>query len=463
MKNNRSVIKWLIMLVSMVAMVFLGQQQVTAQAATIDGSSYVTSAKVLNGPNFKVNSTINVEYHLEFGDTPLHSGDVISIPLPDNLKSSKSDTFNVTGPDGKTVIGTATVAKGGNTIEVTLNEKAEGLTDKVLDLKIATKYNDKKFGEQPVNFPNNITDQINIEPDLDNMTKKGTIQDDNTIKWSVVVNRQNLTMKNLEIADTIGPKQTMVPPVKVSEAYWVDDIVGGTYIRENTPVSADDYTVTYSDSGFNLKFKKPVEQMVVIDYTTKITDTSVIDDGYVFTNDAQMKWGAGTNGGPNLDNASGKVSTTSKNEGSGNGNAGNNGDTDVDENNEGKDDEDDINVEPDVNGDLDPDGTPDVDTDGGTETPEEEAEREAEEEAQANKQKPSKTPAKAKDTTKTATKHATVKHQAAKPAALVSHAKARHTTRGKLPQTNEQRNWAPITGAALLAGLVTVGVVRFHN
>ncbi|MDT6979840.1 collagen binding domain-containing protein [Levilactobacillus zymae] len=446
MRNNHRFTKWLIALVSLLALVVCGRTT-HAQAATIDGSPYVTSAKVTNGPDFKLVDTINVEYHLEFGSTALHNGDKITIPLPDNLKSSKESTFDVTGPDGETVIGTGHVAKGGNSIEITLNEKVENLDNKVLDLKIATKYAGTNYGEQDVNFPNNHHDKINIVEDLANLSKKGVIQDNNTVRWTVLVNRQELEMKNLKVEDTIGAHQTMIHDVTVSKAYWVSPT---SYKRETPALAADEYTVNYTDEGFTLKFKDTVNDMYAIDYYTKVDDPSLIHSGYVFTNQATMTWGGGTSGTPNSEKANGKVSTSSTNSGSGNGN---NVDKDGNEDKDGDGD-----IDENGNTDITDPGTGTIDVDAGTETPAEEAAREKEE---AAKKQPAKVTAKTK--TQKAKTAAATKAQAVKPVvATQSHAKRAHNGT-KLPQTNEQVgwNWAAFAGLSLLM-VTTAAVIRRH-
>ncbi|KJW12325.1 Ig-like domain-containing protein [Levilactobacillus spicheri] len=445
MKKNHQVLKWLILMVGALVVMFVGQRTLTAQAASIDGSSYVTSAKVTNGPDFKPGDTIYVNYHLEFGDTPLHSGDVITVPLPDNLKSSKTDTFDIYAPDGKTVIGQAQVTKGGQSVEVTLNDKAEGMSNKNLDLTLATKYNGNEYGEQDVNFPNNHEDEINIVPNDANLSKKGTLQDDNTVKWTVLVNRRELELKNLKVTDTIGPNQTMIKDVTVSKAYWESN---STYKREKPAlVEGQDYTVTYNDGGFDLAFTDTVSDMIAIDYYTKIDDPSVINDGYVFRNEAEMSWGSGSGSGSNKEVANGKVSTTGKNTGSGNGDS--NTGTDIDEGNNGG--------EPGGNGDLDGDGNPDtgtVDVDGGTETDQEQTDREGEE----NATKQPNQPTKSKTATKKATQATPTAKQAAGAQALSQSNRRNHT--GKLPQTNEARSWARVAGLGLLTSTVALAAGR---
>lgn len=480
MSKNHQVLKWLMLLMSLVLFTVLGQRATTAQAATIAGDQYITNASVQNGPDFKPVDTINVHYHLEFGNTDLHSGDVVTVSLPDNLKSSKSSTFDVLGPDNKTVIGQGTVTKGGDKIEVTLNEKVEGLTDKELDLYIATKYNGTSLGEQNVLFPNNDQDVINIVSNEANLSKKGTIQDNGTVKWTILVNRQELTLKNLQVKDTIGANQTMIKGLTISEAYWTDEL-HTTYKREQTQlVEGKDYTVTYHDGGFDVKFNETVQKMMTIDYYTTIDNPAETHDGYIYRNQAIMSWGGGTSGTPNSEEANGKVSTTDKNSGTGNGaNGGSepenpepkpnpdpdpkpnpdpdpkpNPDPDPKPNpkpNPGEPDPEKPTTEPNENGDVDGDkDTGTIDTDGGTDAA-----------------KPTPDDKKQPVTKKTAT--TTHAHQRAARAtattprshnAVAVAKSARHTANGRLPQTNERTTPATVMGLALLSGSVLVAIYR---
>jgi len=441
LKNNRKLLKWLIAFVGILAFILTGQPAVSAHAASINGNTYVTSGKVLNGPDFKPADTINVAYHLEFGEEPLHNGDVITVSLPSNLSSAKTDTFDVTGPDG-TVIGQGKVTKGGNSIEVTLNDKVEGLSNKELDLSIATKYNGDDYGEQTVTFPNQDHDVINIVPDDANLSKKGEIQDNNTVKWTVLVNRRELELKNLKISDTIGENQTMIKDVTVSNAKWTSNT---KFKREKPALTAGtDYTVSYKDDGFDLAFNNTVSNLVTIDYYTDIVDPSVIHDGYVFRNQAMMTWGGGTSGGSHSEIANGKVSTTGKNSGTGTGDV-NDKDTDGD-------------GEIDVDGDIDTDGDPDtgtVDIDDGTDTDTTEPNDKTH-----SHQKPARKPAQqpAKPTAKEVI--AAKKAADAKVLGVSNRNHKRAARNHKLPRTNERRGQAAVLGVVLLTSLTLVGLGR---
>nr|WP_279590587.1 collagen binding domain-containing protein [Lactiplantibacillus plantarum] len=148
------------------------------------------------------------------------------------------------------------------------------------------------------------------------MSKKGTIDKENgMIKWTLLVDRREITMKNLSIADTIGDHQQMIKGIEVYNGEWSS---ANTYKRRDK-LSDDAYQVNYSDNGFDLKFNDTVSNLVVIDYYTKITDTELIDQNYHFKNKAVMEWGGGTSGGKNSEEANGKVYEKVVNGGSGTG------------------------------------------------------------------------------------------------------------------------------------------------
>ncbi|MBX6948421.1 collagen binding domain-containing protein [Levilactobacillus brevis] len=284
----------LIGLIGLLGILIISQWAVPAQAATnYNGANFTTAAKVTNGPDFKHADTIDIQYHLDFGTTPLHNGDTITLDFPENLRGkTPGDTFDVTDESGE-VIGKAVASDTG--VVITMNDALEEKINAKLTLNLATKYRYDDTGEKDVVFPleNNgsSTSTINMVANEANLSKNGTIQDDGTIKWTILVNRKNLHLKNVEISDTIGDHQEMIHGVTVSKAYWTS---ATGYKREKPAMTADDYQVTYHDQGFDLTFNDDLDQMVAIDYYTKITDPSLIDSGYKFRNNAEMTWGGGT-------------------------------------------------------------------------------------------------------------------------------------------------------------------------
>ena len=319
MKLSKRGLFWLLGLVSF-AILLLFSQPLGAQAATnYHAKDYTTAASVINGPDFKHADTIQIQYQMSFGDTAFKAGDTVTIDMPANLEPrTVGATFDVTDAETGTVIGTGVVGGDGQVV-LTMNSAIEGKTNVKIDVNLGMKYRYDDLGEQDVVFDTQDgqdTSVINMVANEANMSKKGTIDKENgTIKWTLLVDRREITMKNLSIADTIGDHQQMIKGIEVYNGEWSS---ANTYKRRDK-LSYDAYQVNYSDNGFDLKFNDTVSNLVVIDYYTKITDTELIDQNYHFKNKAVMEWGGGTSGGKNSEEANGKVYEKVVNGGSGTG------------------------------------------------------------------------------------------------------------------------------------------------
>ncbi|QAS26101.1 cell surface protein [Lactiplantibacillus plantarum] len=319
MKLSKRGLFWLLGLVSFVILL-LFSQPLGAQAATnYHAKDYTTAASVINGPDFKHADTIQIQYQMSFGDTAFKAGDTVTIDMPANLEPrTVGATFDVTDAETGTVIGTGVVGGDGQVV-LTMNSAIEGKTNVKIDVNLGMKYRYDDLGEQDVVFDTQDgqdTSVINMVANEANMSKKGTIDKENgTIKWTLLVDRREITMKNLSIADTIGDHQQMIKGIEVYNGEWSS---ANTYKRRDK-LSDDAYQVNYSDNGFDLKFNDTVSNLVVIDYYTKITDTELIDQNYHFKNKAVMEWGGGTSGGKNSEEANGKVYEKVVNGGSGTG------------------------------------------------------------------------------------------------------------------------------------------------
>ncbi|WQC50372.1 collagen binding domain-containing protein [Lactiplantibacillus plantarum] len=319
MKLSKRGLFWLLGLVSF-AILLIFSQPLGAQAATnYHAKDYTTAASVINGPDFKHADTIQIQYQMSFGDTAFKAGDTVTIDMPANLEPrTVGATFDVTDAETGTVIGTGVVGGDGQVV-LTMNSAIEGKTNVKIDVNLGMKYRYDDLGEQDVVFDTQDgqdTSVINMVANEANMSKKGTIDKENgTIKWTLLVDRREITMKNLSIADTIGDHQQMIKGIEVYNGEWSS---ANTYKRRDK-LSDDAYQVNYSDNGFDLKFNDTVSNLVVIDYYTKITDTELIDQNYHFKNKAVMEWGGGTSGGKNSEEANGKVYEKVVNGGSGTG------------------------------------------------------------------------------------------------------------------------------------------------
>ena len=222
MKHDKQIRLWLLGLVSLVAVLFFSWTTPAQAATNHNASEFTTSASVLNGPDFKHADTIDIQYEMDFGSTALHDGDTITIDLPANLKAkTPGDTFDVTDESGMK-IGEAVVSDG--QVVITMNDALEGKTNDKLKVNLTTKYRYEDTGEKDVVFNlqngETSTSQINIVANEANLSKKGTLQSDGTIKWTILVNRNELTMSNVKVTDTIGDYQSMIEGVEVYNGEW---------------------------------------------------------------------------------------------------------------------------------------------------------------------------------------------------------------------------------------------------
>ncbi|WP_125574454.1 collagen binding domain-containing protein [Levilactobacillus huananensis] len=428
MKRNSKFWRLIVGIISLALVLIVSQIASPAKAATHhNGADFTTSASVTNGPDFTHKDTIDIQYKLDFGATPINAGDTITLDFPENLKGKRpGDTFKVYDETG-VEIGEAVVSDTG--VVITMNDKLEGKTNDKLILNLSTKYRYEDNGEKDVVFPleNNgsSTSQINMVADEANLSKKGVIQDDGTIKWTILVDRNEVDLENLKISDTIGPNQELIPGVTVSNGEWSTKT---SYKRKKPAlVEGTDYDVTYKDKGFDMVFNDTVDHLIVIDYYTKVTDPSLIHSGYKFKNNAIMTWGGGTSGSKNSEEANGKVSSSTGNSGSGSGDNG----TDEVETDEEDPDEDTGTGTTDVDDGFVEDKIPSTD-----------------------KNKKKKTPSK-KVTAKTA------KKAAAKVTTTQTPGKTTSKTNAKLPQTNDNTGWF-ITIAGFLTLFSLSAVLRRH-
>ncbi|WP_318765286.1 collagen binding domain-containing protein [Lactiplantibacillus carotarum] len=320
LKANQHKIYWLLGLLGVMLAVMVSYALPARAATNYNAKDYTTSAGVINGPDYKHADTVQLSYQLAFGETTLKDGDTITLDLPDILRArTVGDVFDVTDEETGAVIGTGEVTSDGQVV-LTMNKNCEGKKNTEIKLNLATKYRGEDIGEKDVVFNlengQTSTDVINIVRNEAHLSKKGDLNTETgMIKWTLLVNRQEINMEKLSIMDTIGDHQELVKDVEVYNGSWSS---ATTYKRKNK-IDESAYNVNYHDDGFQLDFNDTVSNLVVIDYYTKVTDTDLMNNGYHFKNNAIMEWGAGSSGGRNKDEANGKAYDKAYNNGSGTG------------------------------------------------------------------------------------------------------------------------------------------------
>lgn len=72
----------------------------TAQAATIEGQSAITTAQVTNGPTLPVTATLDLTYDLDLTQLDLHTTDALVVQVPTALLPVQSEPVTVTDERG---------------------------------------------------------------------------------------------------------------------------------------------------------------------------------------------------------------------------------------------------------------------------------------------------------------------------------------------------------------------------
>ncbi|WP_125764824.1 SpaA isopeptide-forming pilin-related protein [Companilactobacillus hulinensis] len=307
-------------------------------AAAYTSSDLISSAKIIDqDKTYNYSSSVGVEYQWDTTgtDIKLQKDDTLTMELPEQLRSNTKAgvPFDVKDKDGN-VIGSAVVNKD-NTVTITFNENVENFNETtgsiVINSGIGVNANATP-GENTVTFPikdgNTQDSNLNIVPVDKNITKKGVIgtdaNGDAIVTWTILANRNELDLANLNVYDTITDKNLtyMAGSLTVYEATWTNN-AKQTYKKGNV-LTEDKYTLNETGNGFDLHIPNSNKQMYAITFQTKINDPALASDGEtVFKNKAEMTWGKpGVDGETPRESASGSVTSTPDggNSGSGGGN-----------------------------------------------------------------------------------------------------------------------------------------------
>ncbi|WP_300559895.1 SpaA isopeptide-forming pilin-related protein [Companilactobacillus sp.] len=335
MKITKKIISIAIAIFGLFILVTTAKSNTACAATNYTSSDMITSGSIIDqDKTYSMNSTVGIQYEYDTTGLDLQNGDTLTIDVPEPLKvSNPGETFNITDDAGNT-IGTA-VLNSNNQIVVTFTD-VENIHDVkgslTVNSGVTVDRNKAEVGSQNVEFPikdgqvqdSNLTTKLSTNEG--NISKKGVLgKDENgdaVVTWTILANRNELNLNNLNVSDTItDPNLEYIPgSVIVYEASWKDRD-SGTYSRDKV-VSSGNYTLNEHSNGFDLTIPKAQDQMYAIKFQTKLTDDSQASDGTVFRNDASMDAtlaGNGSGGSAIEDSASAKV-VGKDNSGNGSGN-----------------------------------------------------------------------------------------------------------------------------------------------
>ncbi|MFR3683603.1 MAG: Spy0128 family protein [Enterococcus sp.] len=151
------------------------------------------------------NIKIHFDWALDNTETILN-GDYFTYQLPEYFSVHNPVTDDLKKEDGD-VMGAFSLDQNG-LLTVTFNDKNENLSDRQGTIDLRTELNIKTDTET-VEIPTNITDKDGDEIKIvlpvvkADISKKGIIESDNTVTWTIVVNEEKRDLRNVIIRDTL--------------------------------------------------------------------------------------------------------------------------------------------------------------------------------------------------------------------------------------------------------------------
>ncbi|EST11970.1 hypothetical protein P343_09185 [Sporolactobacillus laevolacticus DSM 442] len=235
----------------------------------------------LNSPA-KIDMTWNISDSVDVQD-----GDYYQFDLPNQFAIYNTITGDLTTATGGS-IGTFTITPDSNhigTVKMVFNGVNADHSQIQGTLHVNTEFNQQEITgstQQEITFPfeQPYTLTIPFKPSatMSSIDKQGKPWDGSTqtafnatsIKWTVNINETESHLTNAKVTDPI-PDGLSLDGSSV-EIYPVTVNVDGSTTVGNTPIAANQYTLTTTGSNLEVDFKDPIDSAYQIRYTTNIDD-----------------------------------------------------------------------------------------------------------------------------------------------------------------------------------------------
>jgi uncharacterized surface anchored protein len=301
-KKLRTFLAAFVAALGLVVLVFASHPS-EAQAADYTSSDMVTEAYITD-QNKTYNYTNSVGLTYKLSHESIKNGDTLTINLPEELYVKEVGTFEFKDDQGH-VIGNGKLTESGQ-IQIEFIKDIDDFNGTLtIDKGIGINNDKTEIGNNTVAFPTVNGDQnstLKIKENSENdISKKGTLgkdeNGDSIITWSILVNRNELDLKNLVVSDlNISSGLDFVDgSLTIRKASWVDKNTG-SYSKGSDVTNK--YPVTYDENGMPSKidFGDTGTQMFVISFQTKLENPSQAENGTVFHNEASMTGSYNTTG-----------------------------------------------------------------------------------------------------------------------------------------------------------------------
>lgn len=246
-----------------------------------------------NGPQFYPGSNIKIKMEFDLTHQEVEPNDTLVLDLPENLEIDSSTEINFMDGSGH-LLATGKVVQ--NKIVITFTENVRNKQDVhgFIDISLKMKPDTFPLGKNIIEFETKnglIPVEIEVQERKDDISKKGKLiklaDGTSAIRWTMVVNRNNLKTTNMILSDVIKDEELtyIEGSTKVYIGEWVD-LNKSAYKRRTLLTEGIDYKREESLDGVTLFFNEGTS-MYVVDLLTKPKNPQLLDKtGVKFNNTA---------------------------------------------------------------------------------------------------------------------------------------------------------------------------------
>jgi uncharacterized surface anchored protein len=250
-----------------------------------------------NGPQFYPGSNIKIKMEFDLTHQEVEPNDTLVLDLPENLEIDSSTEINFMDGSGH-LLATGKVVQ--NKIVITFTENVRNKQDVhgFIDISLKMKPDTFPLGKNIIEFETKnglIPVEIEVQERKDDISKKGKLiklaDGTSAIRWTMVVNRNNLKTTNMILSDVIKDEELtyIEGSTKVYIGEWVD-LNKSAYKRRTLLTEGIDYKREESLDGVTLFFNEGTS-MYVVDLLTKPKNPQLLDKtGVKFHNTAHLMW-----------------------------------------------------------------------------------------------------------------------------------------------------------------------------
>lgn len=195
--------------ITFLAISFLLINSTRVEATSYSNNDGVINVTLQNGPKFTPANSMNFKFEFDLSEVSIKPGDTFEIDYPDSIEYWGDPNFKFYDEEGN-LYGTG-VNKDGKII-ITFTDAVENKTDikGYLNALFKSAPNKMGLGKNTLAFNSKngiIPIEVELVESIKNVSKKGTVREmpngEMGIRWTIIINRNNLLMNNIQLEEII--------------------------------------------------------------------------------------------------------------------------------------------------------------------------------------------------------------------------------------------------------------------